>query len=427
MPAVLMLLSILMIVLITGGIQRHIYHKRLNNIKIRILVDGIRGKSTVTRLIAGVLREAGYVTVGKTNGNTARILLPDGDERQSAPTIMELMNIVEKYTDKQTEAIVFESISLQPKNQTVSQNLLVRSNIGVITNVREDHQDMMGETLEEIADTLSLSMPKNGILITAENRPHLLTRLEQHARKKCSQLIYADPAIVSEKELAGFKYLSFKENIAIGLKVAEILGIPRNIAMRGMYNSRPDIGVVSLQRTEWKGKQIIWAPLFAVNDCESAILSVEALHPFTTPETTSIGILNNRFDRADRAMRFADLAAKDMTLDYWITFGAYENQVTDRMTELGFPRERIIHLGFSINPTLDQIFDRITERIKGNEGILIGLVNIHTEQAELLMDYFQHQPDSPVYLDNEYVRKQYQPRNEVVRNYLQRYLSHLEH
>ena len=27
----------------------------------------------------------------------------------------------------------------------------VRSNIGVLTNVREDHQDVMGETLPEIA------------------------------------------------------------------------------------------------------------------------------------------------------------------------------------------------------------------------------------------------------------------------------------
>ena len=44
-------------------------------------------------------------------------------------------------------------MALFPANQIASQELLVKGNINVITNVREDHQDVMGETLEEIAAT----------------------------------------------------------------------------------------------------------------------------------------------------------------------------------------------------------------------------------------------------------------------------------
>src|SRR5574341_707281 len=310
-------------VIISWWIERSDYERQLNKLKIRIYVNGIRGKSTVTRLIAGVLREAGIQTLAKTTGSAAMIILPNADEipilRRSSPTIMELFNIAKRYLKQDTEAIVFETMALQPANQTASQELLVKGNINVITNVREDHQDVMGESLEEIGDTLSLMIPHEGVLITAEDRPRLRERLAKNAQDRGSRMVYADPACVTDKDLAGFNYLSFRENISIGLAVAEILGIPRSTAMRGMWNARPDIGVVNIQRTSWKNKEIIWIPLFAVNDRESTIISVNALQPYYQEGATRIGILNNRYDRADRAMRFANIAAKDLDFDYWIT------------------------------------------------------------------------------------------------------------
>lgn len=430
MFSVFLLAAILIVLLGAWAYERRVYEKRLSHIKVRIHVNGIRGKSTVTRLVAGVLREAGYQTVGKTTGSAARVILPNGDEvpiiRRSAATIIELLNIVNQHTNEETEAIVFETMALHPRNQIASQNLLVRGNISIITNVREDHQDVMGESLEEIADTLSLIIPTNGYLITAEDRPHLRERLARHAAERNSTMIYADPAMVTDQDIAGFEYLSFRENVAIVLVVADLLGIPRTIAIQGMWNSRPDIGVVSIQHTHWKDKQIIWAPLFAVNDRESAIISVDALQPYCPPGTTRIGILNNRYDRADRAMRFANIAAQDIILDYWITFGAYETQVTDRMVELGFPRERIINMGFSVNPTLEEIFNQVTDLIQGEQGMLIGLVNIHTPQAELLLEYFNHQPDAPLYVNDDLAWERYRPRTEVMKDYMLRHLPHLE-
>jgi hypothetical protein len=101
-------------------------------------------------------------------------------------------------------------------------------------------------------------------------------------------------------------------------------------------------------------------------------------------------------------MRFANIAARDLVdIDYWITFGAYESQVTERMLRLGIQQERVINLGFSLNPTLEQIFDKVANLIRGEQGVLIGLVNIHTPQAELLMEYFHHRPDAPIHLHND--------------------------
>jgi poly-gamma-glutamate synthase PgsB/CapB len=415
-------------VVLSWWLERRDYERRLSKLKIRIYVNGIRGKSTVTRLIAGVLREAGIQTLAKTTGSAAMVILPNGDEipieRRSSATIMELFNIAKQYLEEDTEAIVFETMALFPANQTASQELLVKGNINVITNVREDHQDVMGESLEEIADTLSLMIPHDGTLITAEDRRHLRERLAENARARGSQMVYADPEWVTEDDLTGFDYLSFRENISIGFAVAQILGIPRATAIRGMWNARPDIGVVNIQRTNWKDKEILWIPLFAVNDRESTIISVNALQPYYDQKATRIGILNNRYDRADRAMRFAEIAANDLKFDYWITFGAYEAQVTEHMLKLGVPRQRIINLGFSVNPSLDQIFDRIADLIQGEQGVLIGLVNIHTPQAELLLEYFHRRPDSPVHVHAHEAWKHYRPRMDRTQ---ERMIGHLAH
>jgi len=367
---------------------------RIQQLPIRIHVNGIRGKSTVTRLIAGVLREGGFKTIAKTTGSAARIIFPDGNEtpiqRKGAPTIIEQIDIIENFTSPSTEALVIECMAINPHYQRISQDQIVKGNITIITNVREDHQDVMGQSLQDIAESLSNTIPYKGLLITAEDRKDLLDQLEHNTKEKESEFFYADPTWVSDEDMKGFNYLVFRENLSIGLAIAKKFNIPHHIAIRGMRKALPDIGVVFIERTNIKGKELIWAPMFAVNDRESTIIGVEALQPYHNHDSTKIGILNNRYDRAVRATKFAEIATLDLRLDYYITFGAYETQVTDHMVKLGYPKDQIFNLGFSKNPTLEEILDQIMDLIKGDQGLLIGLVNIHTPQAELLMEFFHH-------------------------------------
>ena len=109
-------------VVLSWWLERRDYERRLSKLKIRIYVNGIRGKSTVTRLIAGVLREAGIQTLAKTTGSAAMVILPDGNEipieRRSSATIMELFNIAKRYLEEDTEAIVFETMALLDRKST---------------------------------------------------------------------------------------------------------------------------------------------------------------------------------------------------------------------------------------------------------------------------------------------------------------------
>ncbi len=370
------------------------HERRLSQYKIRVHVNGIRGKSTVTRLIAGVLREAGYKTLAKTTGSAAVTINLDGADvplpRTGAVNVKEQQDVIAAWEPIGAEALVVECMALQPKYQEWAEQMVIQAHIGVITNVREDHQDVMGETLLEIAASMAHMCPSNGVLITAEPRADLQAVLRREAEKRGSRLIVADPAQVRDDEVAGFDYLSFKDNIAIGLAVAELLGIERASAMRGMVQARGDVGVVRLQRARVRGKPVIWANLFAVNDRESMMISMQVLEANCTPTTVKIGILNNRYDRERRAEQFGDVAVKDLRFDWLITFGAYESLVTQRVLDNGFPRDRIVNLGFSANPGLEQILDAIAAMIPDeHDALLVGFVNIHTPQAEMMMSHFE--------------------------------------
>jgi poly-gamma-glutamate synthase PgsB/CapB len=373
-------------------VRRH--HRRLHQLQVRVHVNGIRGKSTVTRLIGGVLREGGYVTIGKTTGSAARVIAPSGAEtpirRRGAPTINEQIDIVAEHVVPSVEALVIECMAVRPAYQQYSQDYIVRSDITVITNVREDHQEEMGESLEEIADSMSVTIPRGGLLVTAEDRPHLVQRLGLRAAERGARMVQATVDAVHDDDLRGFDYLQFKENVAIGFAIARELGIDRKVALRGMHKSVPDVGVVRLRTYPIADKRVLWVPMFAANDRESVILTFSTLASQFPPGAARIGILNNRADRGRRAELFAQMVPDDLEpfLDHVITFGAYEDSVVPTMVERGYPAERIHRLGDTVNPTLETILETVARLIPGQDGVLIGMVNIHTDQAEMLIEHF---------------------------------------
>lgn len=389
-----LLLGVAVLALAWTWHQAGVLHRRsLDRLDVRIHVNGIRGKSSVTRLVAAVLREGGYVTVAKTTGSAARVIGPSGEEqpivRHGAATVNEQIEIISRHVTPDIEALVIECMAVNPIYQRYAQESIVRGDITIITNVREDHQEVMGETLEQIADSLSVTIPMDGVLITAEDRPKLRTRLARNAAARHSEVVMAEADSVSDAEMAGFGYFEFRSNVAIGFEVGRLLGIDRQVALRGMWKAVPDVGALRLAHLQIGGKDVLWVPLFASNDRESVVAALEGLRPQLAGRTT-IGILNNRADRGRRAELFADMTATDLEpfLDHVITFGAYEPVVTDRLVRGGYDRSRITNMGESISPPVETILDAIAGLIPGGEGALIGLVNIHTAQAELLLHHF---------------------------------------
>jgi gamma-polyglutamate synthase len=371
------------------------HRKRMNGLTLRIHVNGIRGKSTVARIIAGLLREGGCITVAKSTGTAAAVINRFGEDepihRNGPATILEQIEVVKKYVTPDVQALVIECMALKPEYQRVSERRIVRSNIGVLTNVREDHQDVMGETLPEIARSLLNTCPRNGILITAERNPEILEVINDVAGKRRTMVIEAMAEWVTDEELAKFDYIAFKENVAIALAVAQLAGIPRDVAFRGMWAADPDPGVLRMKELEILGKRVTWANLFAVNDRESMTVAMEKLTPFMTDDTTTVGILNNRSDRERRATQFADVAVEDLDFMRLVTFGAFEGLVTERLIQNGYPREHILNLGDDHSPPVEEIVQRMIGDMPTSHVLVVGFVNIHTHQAEMMLEYFEHE------------------------------------
>ena len=201
------------------------HRRRVDELQWRVHVNGIRGKSTVTRIIAGMMREAGIVTVAKSTGTFAAVINEDGvDEpidRRGPATILEQIEVCQHYLRPQVQALIIECMALKPEYQEVSERMIVRSNIGVLTNVREDHQDVMGETLPEIARSLLSTCPRNGILVTSEQNPVILDVMREVCASMGSELLVADPEVVTDDEINRFDYIAFKENVCIALAIGD--------------------------------------------------------------------------------------------------------------------------------------------------------------------------------------------------------------
>jgi poly-gamma-glutamate synthase PgsB/CapB len=228
---------------VAGVIEQRNHYRNLDKIRDRVLVNGIRGKSSITRLCAGALRGGGRVVVAKTTGTAARFIFPDASEEPvhrkfGIANVVEQIGIVRRAALYHPDVLVMECMAVMPALQEVNQSKLIRSNIGVLCNVREDHLTEMGPTLDDVARSLSRSMPVGGICFTAE-RDRLAILQEEADRRDC-RLIAVDPDSVDRREMDGFGWITFKENVAIALAVAEQLGVDRQKALKGMWEAPPD-------------------------------------------------------------------------------------------------------------------------------------------------------------------------------------------
>ena len=92
--------------------------------------------------------------------------------RKEGPNIGEQRRVVNEVADIGAEALICECMAVQPDYQITFQNQLIQAKVGVIVNVLEDHMDVMGPTLDEVAQAFTATIPYDGHLVTIEG-PYL--------------------------------------------------------------------------------------------------------------------------------------------------------------------------------------------------------------------------------------------------------------
>ncbi|OLE59107.1 MAG: poly-gamma-glutamate synthase PgsB, partial [Crenarchaeota archaeon 13_1_20CM_2_53_14] len=289
--------------------------RAIAKIPTRIHVAGTRGKTTTTRLIGAALRHHGWRVVTKTTGKAAMLIDPEGTERgirdnREQPNIREQPRIIKSVADAGgADAIVFECMSIRPKN-IIAESKFVRSTISVITNVRADHLDVMGPSLEDVAWNLSGIVPNNGVVVTAEKK--YMPVIRRRAEEMSAKVVEVDPDTVPDEYLAKFSYMIFKENIALALRVCELLKVPPDEALKGMFDARPDPGVTRILNGVIANHNVRLIAAFGVNDVDSTRLVFQelSLRGAIGEQRMLVGMFHAREDRVTRTLEFAQLMAR---------------------------------------------------------------------------------------------------------------------
>ena len=262
--------------------------KALASFRYVIHVNGIRGKTSVCRLIDANLRGAGFRVFTKTTGTTPFYIDTDGVEhlirRHGPANIKEQLSIVRKAAREHAEVLIVECMAVDPALQKVAQEKMIRGSLNVITNVRYDHMFALGETLEEIADSLSNTIPFHGVLFTGE--------------KTCVQPLAAVCAARDTRMIScETNEFANNENEAIAYAVGKYLGIPDADFRDHMKNYREDFGANKLYTVHG----IPFLNLFSVNDPQSTRM---VLNQYVQDTSDITIVYQHRPDRADRLLLF---------------------------------------------------------------------------------------------------------------------------
>lgn len=303
--------GLFMLILAALALEQRRALKDRRQLKHVVYVNGIRGKSTVTRLIDAGLRAGGWTVFCKTTGTVPMTIGVDNVarplHRRGRANIKEQLQILHQAAREGADVLVLECMAVDPRLQWVTQHKMLRSDIGVITNVRLDHTAEMGETLAEICDSLSNTIPEGGCLFTADRN-----FFPQLCKNSAAIGCRAELALPTGTEPA----LDFPENMALALAVCRHLGVAEETALSGMKLYQPDPYALSLHRMPGGG---IFINGMSINDPQSTQLVFHRLlAQFGWSPEALILLVNNRPDRGYRTEHMMLVAKALQPREVWL-------------------------------------------------------------------------------------------------------------
>lgn len=305
------LIALLAAILVGLGLEKRRAREDRNRLEHVVHVNGIRGKSTVTRLIDAGLRAGGMRVFCKTTGTDPMVIGTDGAaallRRRGRANIKEQLSILHRAAREGAQVLVIECMAVDPALQAVAQHQMLQADVGVITNVRLDHTAEMGETLEEICDSLSNMIPRGGVLFTADEG--FFPQLCRNAEKMGSRAFLARPT-------GGEPDVDFPENLALALAVCRHLGVAEETALEGMSRYQPDPYALSLHTLPRGG---VFVNGLSINDPQSTELVFRRLsHKYGWEGKRLILLINNRPDRGYRTRHMAMVARDLQPQEVWL-------------------------------------------------------------------------------------------------------------
>lgn len=284
--------------------EKKIHYLKLKSFKYIIHVNGIRGKSTVSRMIDGGLRNGNYRVFTKTTGTSPRIINTENKEieimRFGKANIKEQIEIVNIAHKEKADVLILECMAVDPSLQKICEDEILQSNIGIITNVRMDHLDQMGNSLEDIAKSLSNTIPKNGMLFTGERK--FYNFFQDLGKLKGTKVHLCEKF---QKNIKKINEIFFEENYQITYEVCKYLGIEENKIIESFDKYKRDPGSLKVYSyVNNKNKRISFVNAMAANDPDSTQIILNKILGKYNEINEKYLLINNRIDRISRMEQF---------------------------------------------------------------------------------------------------------------------------
>ncbi len=312
-----LVLLFLLILSCTGYLawESIVHSRNLRRIRLRITVSGTRGKTSIVRTLASVMRSAGYNVLAKTTGSEARYILPDGSEeavkRRGITSILEQKKLIRKAAGLRADCVIAEIMSIHPANHHTETHKLIKPNITIFSNFRADHTDVVRNRRQDISELFTNDIfPDSDVVLHENDVDEIITR---DANRKGSRLIKAEPGIFNHLHIPEQSlYQHISENLDLVAATAGKLGIPDSALREGIINAKMDIGKAGIYRYEKNGHPVWIVNAFAANDPASTKYLIDSiLKNLKLTDPDLFAILSLRADRGERSRQWLDYLVGD--------------------------------------------------------------------------------------------------------------------
>ncbi|MBW2733666.1 MAG: hypothetical protein JRH20_14860 [Deltaproteobacteria bacterium] len=318
------------------------------NIPLVIGGWGSRGKSGTERLKAGLFHGMGYRVVAKTTGCEAMFIasIPGQEPTEiflyrpyDKATIWEQRDILSIGVGLDAQVFLWECMALRPSFVEVLQQEWMHDDIATITNTYPDHEDIQGPAGRDVADTIGLFIPRNSITITTEQ--HMTPALVQRARERNCELVICraeEWELLPKDVLARFPYHEHPKNIALTARMAAMLGIREDVALKEMADHVvADIGVLKeYGPISYKKRTLSLINGSSANERAGHLSNWDRLalgewEATSGLHTRMVLVVNNRADRLARQAVFEKIAINDMGADAVFVIGTNVRAYVDNV------------------------------------------------------------------------------------------------
>lgn len=365
--AMVIVFTLTAVLLVLGLVEARRHRKNLNDVPIRILVNGTRGKTTLARLLVASLNAQGIRTMGRTTGSEATIIYPDGSVkpivRKRRARVYELVPFFSEVSLESSrgvssglgsvQCVVVECMALQAENQVAFRDWLVRPTHVFITNTYVDHVPEMGPTRESTAQVLGLSVPKGASLYVSDSFYDGLDARVVHVCDAAPLENHLEDPVIHPSCMA--MAWAFLKDMGFGIETLQV----------GVSAFVPDKGLLEPFPLRGGG---VFVPSFSVND-ETCM--EETIRKWSSSCRGKVNVVfNSRKDREQRILLFKNVMSRVCDL------------VDDVLVIGDHPKKVAFYIGYgAVSCSVEEVFDRVSS---SSGAVFVGLGNIKGAGEELI-------------------------------------------